>query len=167
MIADRGINRNDALGTVQFYLLWTILFINVTAGIGILSQASPMVQDMFGRTPTEAAGVVALIRIFNAAGRFFWASCSDLIGRRNTYTLFFTVQFFLFLLLPGFANQGAWGLAEASLCVIISMYGGGFATIPRFWRIFLGRMRRDSWRDSYGVERGGCGGAGDYYGDFE
>jgi len=132
MISDRSINRNDALGTVQFYLLWSILFINVTAGIGILSQASPMVQDMFGRTATEAAGVVALISIFNAAGRFFWASCSDLIGRRNTYTLFFTVQFILFMLIPGFATAGTWGVAEASFCVIISMYGGGFATIPAF-----------------------------------
>jgi MFS family permease len=132
MISDRSVNRNDALGTVQFYLLWSILFINVTAGIGILSQASPMVQDMFLRTATEAAGVVALISIFNAAGRFFWASSSDLIGRRNTYTLFFTVQFILFLLIPGFASQGTWGVAEASLCVIISMYGGGFATIPAF-----------------------------------
>ncbi len=132
MIADRSVSRNQALGTVQFYLLWSILFINVTAGIGILSQASPMVQDMFGRTATEAAGVVALISIFNAAGRFFWASCSDLIGRRNTYTLFFTVQFILFLLIPGFASQGTWGVAEASFCVIISMYGGGFATIPAF-----------------------------------
>jgi len=132
MISDRSINRNDALGTVQFYLLWSILFINVTAGIGILSQASPMVQDMFGRTATEAAGVVALISIFNAAGRFFWASCSDLIGRRNTYTLFFTVQFILFMLIPGFASAGTWGVAEASFCVIISMYGGGFATIPAF-----------------------------------
>jgi MFS family permease len=132
MITDRSVNRNDALGTVQFYLLWSILFINVTAGIGILSQASPMVQDMFMRTATEAAGVVALISIFNAAGRFFWASCSDLIGRRNTYTLFFIVQFILFMLIPGFASAGTWGVAEASFCVIISMYGGGFATIPAF-----------------------------------
>jgi MFS family permease len=132
MIATRSLNRNEALRTPQFYLLWAILFINVTAGIGIISQASPMVQDMFGRSVDQAAALVALISVFNAAGRFFWASCSDFIGRRNTYTLFFAVQFVLFLLIPGFATQGAWGFAQAALCTIISMYGGGFATIPAF-----------------------------------
>ena len=74
MIADRSVTRNDAIQTPQFYLLWGILFINVTAGIGILAQASPMMQDMFRRTPLEAAAVVSLISIFNATGRFLWAS---------------------------------------------------------------------------------------------
>ena len=82
-------SRNDALRTRQFYLLWGILFINVTAGIGILAQASPMMQDMFKRTPLQAAAVVSLISIFNAGGRFMWASASDYIGRRNTYATFF------------------------------------------------------------------------------
>ena len=132
MITDRSISRNAALETVQFYLLWGILFINVTAGIGILAQASPMAQDLFHKTPVEAAGLVSLISLFNAGGRFFWASSSDYIGRRNTYTLFFVIQFVLFLLIPGFAARGEWAFFEASLFVVFTMYGGGFATIPAF-----------------------------------
>lgn len=132
MIATTSLTRNAALRTPQFYLLWGILFINVTAGIGILAQASPMMQDLFQKTPLAAAAVVSLISLFNAGGRFFWASCSDYIGRRNTYVTFFVVQFGLFLLIPGFAAQGNWVLFEASLFVIFTMYGGGFATIPAF-----------------------------------
>jgi MFS family permease len=132
MITDQSRTRNQALGRVQFYLLWGILFINVTAGIGILAQASPMMQDLFQKTPLQAAGVVSLISIFNAGGRLFWASCSDFIGRRNTYLMFFTVQFVLFLFIPGLAASGGWGLFEASLFVVFTMYGGGFATIPAF-----------------------------------
>jgi MFS family permease len=132
MIADRSVSRDEAVRTGQFYLLWGILFINVTAGIGILAQASPMMQDMFRRTPLQAAAVVSLISVFNAGGRFFWASCSDYIGRRNTYTIFFVAQFVLFLLIPGLAARGSWGFFEASLFVVFTMYGGGFATIPAF-----------------------------------
>jgi MFS family permease len=132
MIADRSVSRNQAVSTAQFYLLWGILFINVTAGIGILAQASPMMQDMFGRTPAQAAAVVSLISLFNAGGRFMWASGSDHIGRRNTYTIFFIVQVLLFLLIPRFAARGQWVLFEISLLVIFTMYGGGFATIPAF-----------------------------------
>jgi hypothetical protein len=77
MITESNLTRNEALGTVQFYLLWSILFINVTAGIGILAQASPMMQDMFQKTPLQAAAVVSLISVFNAGGRFLWASSSD------------------------------------------------------------------------------------------
>jgi MFS family permease len=132
MISQRSVSRNQALRTVQFYLLWGILFINVTAGIGILAQASPMMQDLFQKTPLAAAAVVSLISIFNAGGRFFWASCSDFIGRRNTYLVFFVVQFILFLFIPGLAAQGNWGLFETSLFIVFTMYGGGFATIPAF-----------------------------------
>jgi len=132
MIADRSVSRDAALGTAQFYLLWGILFINVTAGIGILAQASPMAQDMFRKTPLEAGVLVSLLSIFNAGGRFFWASSSDYIGRRNTYTLFFVAQFILFLLIPGFAARGEWAAFQASLFVVFTMYGGGFATIPAF-----------------------------------
>jgi MFS family permease len=132
MIADRSVSRNEAIQTVQFFLLWGILFINVTAGIGILAQASPMMQDMFHRTALQAAAVVSLISIFNASGRFLWASVSDYIGRRNTYTIFFVVQFVLFLLIPRLAASGNWGMFEASLFVVFTMYGGGFATIPAF-----------------------------------
>jgi len=132
MISDRSITRNKALGTVQFYLLWTILFINVTAGIGILAQASPMMQDMFLKSPAEAAAVVSFISLFNAGGRFFWASLSDYIGRRNTYVIFFLTQIGLFLLIPLLATRGDWVAFQAALFVIFSMYGGGFSTIPAF-----------------------------------
>ena len=132
MITDRSVSRNQAVRTTQFYLLWAILFINVTAGIGILAQASPMIQDLFSKTPAQAAFIVSVISIFNAGGRFFWASSSDYIGRRNTYTLFFVVQFCLFVLIPGLAASGNWPVFLGSLFIVFTMYGGGFATIPAF-----------------------------------
>ena len=132
MIAERSVTRNEAIQTMQFFLLWGILFINVTAGIGILAQASPMMQDMFHRTALEAATVVSLISIFNASGRFLWASGSDYIGRRNTYSIFFLAQFVLFLLIPQLAASGNWMMFQVSLFAVFTMYGGGFATIPAF-----------------------------------
>jgi len=132
MIATSSVSRDEAIRTPQFYLLWGILFINVTAGIGILAQASPMMQDMFKRTPLQAASVVSIMSLFNAGGRFMWASGSDYIGRRNTYTLFFVVQVVLFLLMPALASNGQWWLFQAALYVVLTMYGGGFATIPAF-----------------------------------
>ncbi|HEX6161895.1 MAG TPA: OFA family MFS transporter [Vicinamibacterales bacterium] len=132
MIADRSVTRNHAIRTTQFYLLWGILFINVTAGIGILAQASPMMQDMFKRTALEAAAVVSLISVFNATGRFAWASASDYVGRRNTYTIFFVAQFVIFLLIPALASSGNWIAFEVALFTVFTMYGGGFATIPAF-----------------------------------
>ena len=132
MIATSSVSRNEAIRTPQFYLLWGILFINVTAGIGILAQASPMMQDMFKRTPLQAAAVVSIISLFNAGGRFIWASGSDYIGRRNTYTVFFVAQFILFLMIPGLAANGQWWLFQISLFIVFTMYGGGFATIPAF-----------------------------------
>jgi MFS family permease len=132
MIATASVSRDEAIRTPQFYLLWGILFINVTAGIGILAQASPMMQDMFSRTPAEAAAVVSIISLFNAGGRFLWASGSDYLGRRNTYTVFFVAQVALFLLIPGLAGRGEWWLFQLSLFVVFTMYGGGFATIPAF-----------------------------------
>ncbi len=132
MITDRSVTRNMALGTVQFYLLWGILFINVAAGLGILSQASPMTQDMFAKSAAQAAAVVSLISLFNLLGRFFWASASDYIGRRNTYTLFFIVQVFLFLMVPRLAAAGDYILFLTSWSIIYTMYGGGFSTIPAF-----------------------------------
>jgi MFS family permease len=132
MIATTSITRNAALRTPQFYLLWAFLFINVTAGIGILAQASPMVQDLFGKTALEAGTIVSIISLFNAGGRFFWASSSDYLGRRNTYRIFFAAQVALFLLIPGLAAGGQWGMFQAALFAVVSMYGGGFATIPAF-----------------------------------
>jgi MFS family permease len=140
MIAQHSVTRNAAIRTPQFYLLWGILFVNVTAGIGILAQASPMMQDMFGRTALEAAAVVSLISLFNAGGRFVWASSSDYLGRRLTYVIFFVAQVALFLLIPGLAARGDWLLFEASLFAIFTMYGGGFATIPAFLADIFGPM---------------------------
>ncbi len=132
MIAHTSVSRNDAVQTAQFWLLWGMLFINVTAGIGILAQASPMVQDIFGKSALEAAGLVSLISLFNAGGRFFWASLSDYIGRRATYATFFAAQVVLFLLILRLGASQEWLLFEAALCVVLTMYGGGFATIPAF-----------------------------------
>lgn len=128
----QGLTRSNAIRTPQFALLWAMLCINVTAGIGILAQASPMMQDLFGKTPKEAAAVVAIISVFNASGRLLWSSLSDLIGRRTTYLLFFGVQLALFLLIPRFAESGAWWPFLICLLTVFTMYGGGFATIPAF-----------------------------------
>ncbi len=132
MITTRSVSRNFALGTVQFYLLWGILFINVTAGIGILAQASPMFQDLFRKTAVQAGLFVSLISIFNACGRIFWASLSDFIGRRVTYITFFIAQFALFLAIPKIAADGKILLFEIATLTVFTMYGGGFATIPAF-----------------------------------
>ncbi len=132
MITDRSVGRNDAVRTPQFYLIWGILFLNVTAGIGILAQASPMMQDLFRKTTLEAGAIVSIISLFNAGGRLFWASLSDYIGRRNTYLIFFSVQVLLFLEIPGLAAKGAWVPFEIAIFIVFTMYGGGFATVPAF-----------------------------------
>jgi MFS family permease len=130
--SESSLTRNQALSTPQFWLMWGILFINVTAGIGILAQASPMMQDIFGKTALEAAAVVSIVSLFNAGGRIFWATVSDTIGRRYTYITFFVLQAALFLLIPQLAHSASWLFFELSLFVIFTMYGGGFATIPAF-----------------------------------
>lgn len=127
-----GLTRRDAIRTPQFALLWAMLCINVTAGIGILAQASPMMQDLFAKSPAEAAAVVAIISVCNAAGRLIWSSLSDHIGRRTTYLVFFGAQVLLFLSIPRFAQAGAWWPFLLALLVVFTMYGGGFATIPAF-----------------------------------
>ncbi len=129
---EASLTRNAAVRTYQFWLLWGMLFVNVTAGIGILAQASPMMQDMFGKTALQAAAVVSIISLFNAGGRFFWASLSDYIGRRMTYFVFFTLGFLLFLAIPRLGAAGEWIFFQIALYVVFTMYGGGFATIPAF-----------------------------------
>ena len=121
-----------AVRTRQFWLLWGMLFINVTAGIAILAQASPLMQDMFRRTPEQAAAMLSVIAGFNAFGRIFWATLSDWIGRRAVFMLFFAVQAVLFAAIPGMGAAGQWGLFQVAVVVIFTMYGGGFATIPAF-----------------------------------
>lgn len=121
-----------AVRTRQFWLLWAMLFINVSAGISILAQASPMMQDLFGRTPAQAATMVSVIAGFNAFGRIFWASLSDYLGRRTVFALFFTAQALLFALIPALGRGDHWGLFQVAVVLIFTMYGGGFATIPAF-----------------------------------
>jgi MFS family permease len=89
-------------------------------------------------TPAAAAGFVGLISLFNMVGRFFWASTSDLIGRRNTYMVFFLLGIFLYALVPTFGHMGSIPLFVAAFCIILSMYGGGFATIPAYLRDIFG-----------------------------
>jgi MFS family permease len=126
--------------TPQFWLLWGVLCMNVTAGIGVLGQASPMIQEIFaGRvTPPTAAGFVGLLSLFNMAGRFFWASTSDTIGRRNTYMIFFLLGIALYAAVPTLGHLGSISLFVAAFCIILSMYGGGFATIPAYLRDMFG-----------------------------
>ncbi len=140
MITTRNVVREQALRTPQFYLLWLVLCLNVTAGIGILGQASLMIQDMFGVTAIAAAGFVGLISIFNMGGRIFWASLSDLIGRKMTYAIFFIMGAVLYALLPAFGHANALALFVLAVLVIISMYGGGFASIPAYLRDLYGTI---------------------------
>ena len=134
MVTQRHVHIDQALKTPQFYLLWLILCLNVTAGIGILGQASVMIQEMFkgSITPEAAAGFVGLLSLFNMAGRFIWSSASDFLGRQNTYFLFFALGTFLYSMLPTFSGQGNIVLFIAASAVILSMYGGGFATVPAY-----------------------------------
>jgi MFS family permease len=126
--------------TPQFWLLWVVLCMNVTAGIGVLGVASPMIQEIFsGRvSPAAAAGFVGLISLFNMGGRFFWATTSDTIGRRNTYMVFFLLGILLYSTVPTLGHLGSKPLFVAAFCIILSMYGGGFATIPAYLRDIFG-----------------------------
>jgi MFS family permease len=128
--------------TPQFWLLWGVLCMNVTAGIAVLGQASPMIQETFvGRvSPMAAAGFVGLLSLFNMVGRFFWASASDYLGRRNTYTTFFVLGIALYFLVPLAGRMGSTALFVAAFAIIISMYGGGFATIPAYLRDMFGTI---------------------------
>jgi MFS family permease len=124
----------EAIRTPQFYLLWAVLFLNVTAGIGVLGQASAMIQEVFHGAvgPAAAAGFVGLLSLFNMGGRFFWSSLSDRIGRRPTYTLFFSLGPLLYAAVPFAGRQGSVPLFVACTAAIMTMYGGGFATIPAY-----------------------------------
>jgi MFS family permease len=134
MITREHVHIDQVLKTPQFYLIWAVLFFNVTAGIGILSQASVMIQESFKEsiTAASAAGFVGLLSLFNMGGRFVWASASDLIGRKNTYFVFFILGAVLYYLVPIFGASGNIVLFVAAYVVILSMYGGGFATVPAY-----------------------------------
>jgi MFS family permease len=127
----------QAMRTPQFWLLWVVLFTNVTAGIGILESASPMIQSSFAITAVAAGGFVGLLSIFNMGGRFVWSTVSDYIGRKNTYILYLGVGLLLYLLLATMGSQSL-ALFVISALVILSFYGGGFATIPAYLKDLFG-----------------------------
>jgi MFS family permease len=152
MITQRHVRLEDAHRTPQFWLIWGVLCLNVSAGIGVIGMASPMLQEIFGGSlighpelkflqlddgqramiAAIAAGFTGLLSLFNIGGRFFWASLSDYIGRKNTYYTFFLLGIALYAAAPWAAHAGSKGLFVAFFCVILSMYGGGFATVPAY-----------------------------------
>jgi len=152
MITNRHVHLRNAHRTRQFWLIWAVLCLNVSAGIGVIGMASPMLQEIFGgrliglpelgftdlstdqkaQIATIAAGFAGLLSLFNIVGRFFWASLSDRIGRRNTYTTFFVLGIALYTLAPSVAHAGQQLLFVLMFGIILSMYGGGFATIPAY-----------------------------------
>lgn len=152
MITQHHVHLRDAHKTKQFWLLWIVLCMNVSAGIGILGAASPLLQEIFAgrliglpelsfaelnaqqklQIAGIAAGFTSLLSLFNIAGRFFWASMSDKLGRKNTYYIFFILGIILYASAPTFAHLGNQLLFVAVFCIVLSMYGGGFSTIPAY-----------------------------------
>lgn len=152
MITHGAVHLDNAHKTTQFWLIWAVLCLNVSAGIGVLAMASPMLQEIFGGAligapgtgfsaldasqktaiATIAAGFVGLLSLFNIMGRFFWASLSDNIGRKMTYFVFFGLGIVLYAFAPSFAHMGSKALFVLAFCIILSMYGGGFATVPAY-----------------------------------
>jgi len=125
---------HTAWTTPQFWLLWGVLCLNVSAGIGVLGMASPMIQEMFqGRvSASAAAGFTGVLSLFNIGGRIFWASLSDRIGRKPTYAIFFLLGVALYASIPTIGTRGNLVLFVAVFSIILTMYGGGFATIPAY-----------------------------------
>ncbi len=142
LITTHNVDVNTAFGTMQFWLLWIVLCTNVTAGIGIIEQASPMIQELFKGSigPVAAGGFVGLLSLFNMGGRFFWSSVSDYIGRKATYFIFLALGALLYLFLPqtGAHHLNSVFLFVSIAAVLLSMYGGGFATIPAYLRDLFG-----------------------------
>jgi MFS family permease len=152
LVTSGNVHLAHAHKTPQFWLIWAILCLNVSAGIGVLAMASPMLQEIFAGSlvgapsvgfaaldgaqraavATIAAGFVGLLSLFNIGGRFFWASLSDRIGRKATFFTFFGLGLILYALAPSFAHMGSKALFVAAFCIILSMYGGGFATVPAY-----------------------------------
>jgi MFS family permease len=141
LVTSAQVSVNEAVKTPQFYLLWGVLFLNVSAGIGVLQTASPIIQQTVGVSAAAAAGFVGLLSLFNMGGRFFWSSLSDKIGRKPTYTIYFVLGAILYALVPTAAQLKSVPLFVAIICVIMTMYGGGFATIPAYLRDLFGTMQ--------------------------
>ncbi|MFI5938302.1 OFA family MFS transporter [Actinoplanes sp. NPDC051494] len=147
MITTASVSAANAIRTRTFWLLWIVLFCNVTAGIGILEQASPMIQDFFRGTDgtsavavATAAGFVGLLSLFNMAGRFAWSTTSDIIGRKRIYMVYLGVGMILYALLAA-VGHSAVALFVLLAGVILSFYGGGFATIPAYLRDMFGTFQ--------------------------
>jgi MFS family permease len=151
MMTTRHVHVNEAHKTPQFWLIWWVLCLNVTAGIGIIGMASPMLQEVFagkliGITATFneltgpqkaqiaaiAAGFTGLLSLFNIGGRFGWASASDFLGRKLTYYTFLVLGIVLYASAPWSGHIGSVALFVGAFCIILSMYGGGFATVPAY-----------------------------------
>jgi MFS family permease len=151
MITKHHVHVKKVWGIPQFWLIWMVLCMNVSAGIGVIGMASPMLQEVFGGSligvakkfgeldkaqlaaiATAAAGFTALLSLFNIGGRFFWASLSDKLGRKLTYVVFFVLGGAMYFSVPGSAAAGSILLFVSAFCVILSMYGGGFATVPAY-----------------------------------
>jgi len=151
MITQRHVHVSKVWGIPQFWLVWLVLCMNVSAGIGVIGMASPMLQEVFGGALIElpkkfgeldktqlaaiaavAGGFTALLSLFNIGGRFFWASLSDKLGRKATYFVFFVLGGLLYASLPSSAAAGSKLAFVGAVCIILSMYGGGFATVPAY-----------------------------------
>jgi MFS family permease len=150
MITSGNVHLDRAWKTPQFWLIWGVLCLNVTAGIGVISMASPMLREIFGAKlvgaasstslnaaqtaaiAAAAAGLVGLISLFNSLGRLFWASLSDKIGRKNMYYSIFVIGIIVYGLLPTWGHLGLPAVFVVSICIILSMYGGGFSTVPAY-----------------------------------
>jgi MFS family permease len=151
LVTQHNVALDVAWRSRQFWLVWAVLCLNVTAGIGILGMASPLLQEVFGgrligvsagfteldqaqlaQIATLAAGFTGLLSLFNIVGRIFWASLSDRLGRKATYATFFLLGIALYGSIPWLAGAQLLGLFVAFMCVIVSMYGGGFSTVPAY-----------------------------------
>jgi MFS family permease len=151
MITNKHVHASKVWSIPQFWLLWGVLMLNVSAGIGIIGMASPLLQEVFGgkligvdapfnalssvqkgQIAAIAAGFTGLLSLFNIGGRFVWASFSDYIGRKVTYSVFFILGFILYASIPSLGHSGQLALFVGFFCIILSMYGGGFATIPAY-----------------------------------
>jgi MFS family permease len=143
LVTTDNVSARNAIRTPQFWLLWVVLFCNVTAGIGILEQAAPMIQDFFrdGTTSavaaTAAAGFVGLLSLFNMGGRFVWSSTSDYIGRKPIYMVYLGVGIVLYIILATLGSTATW-IFVLTAAIIISFYGGGFSTAPAYLRDLFG-----------------------------
>lgn len=138
MISSAHVSVDQAWRTPQFWLLWVVLCMNVSAGIGILGQASKMSVDMFGVSAAVGGGFAGLLSIFNMGGRFIWSSASDWLGRKQVYCIYFIVGAVLYCLIPWTRESGGKAMFVVVTALIISMYGGGFSTIPAYLRDMFG-----------------------------